>query len=230
MEHHGVLDGEGAAGGKDALIVRGAVLARVGDAALLHGLFGLFHIPALGLRAGEGDAVQGVQMDEEVHHRGGDEINMIQRLAQQNDVLGQVVHLGGPLGDDEEPPGVRDVDHHIAALIAVGGKLGGIVQRIAVVEHEGCCIGRGGLVLPAARKGEGGGRQGFQEIAAFHRYFASIRDAEAKVSVYSISCGVLMATVSPTTSSGVSRAVTGISKVELPSVLVGRYFSPSTSI
>ena len=51
-----------------------------------------------------------------------------------------------------------------------------------------------------------------------------------KVSVYSISCGVLMATVSPTTSSGVSRAVTGISKVELPSVLVGRYFSPSTSI
>lgn len=93
---------------------------------------------------------------------------MIQRLAQQNDVLGQVVHLGGPLGDDEEPPGVRDVDHHIAALIAVGGKLGGIVQRIAVVEHEGCCIGRGGLVLPAARKGEGGGRQGFQKIAAFH--------------------------------------------------------------
>ena len=35
------------------------------------------------------DAVKaGVQMDEEVHHRGGDEINMIQRLAQQNDVLG----------------------------------------------------------------------------------------------------------------------------------------------
>ena len=61
-----------------------------------------------------------------------------------------------------------------------------------MVEHEGCCIGRGGLVLPAARKGKGGGRQGFQEIAAFHRYFASIRDAEAKVSVYSISCGVLM--------------------------------------
>lgn len=43
-------------------------------------------------------------MDEEVHHRGGDEINMIQRLAQQNDVLGQVVHLGGPFRDDEEPP------------------------------------------------------------------------------------------------------------------------------
>ena len=81
VEHHGVLDGEGAAGGKDALIVRGAVLARVGDAALLHGLSGLFHIPALGLRAGEGDAVQSVQMNEEVHHRGGDEINMIQRLA-----------------------------------------------------------------------------------------------------------------------------------------------------
>mgnify|MGYP000255460326 CR=1 FL=1 len=29
---------------------------------------------------------------------------MIQRLAQHHDVLGQVVHLGGPLGDDEEPP------------------------------------------------------------------------------------------------------------------------------
>ena len=43
-------------------------------------------------------------MNEEVHHRGGDEINMIQRLAQHHDVLGQVVHLGGSLGADEEPP------------------------------------------------------------------------------------------------------------------------------
>ena len=143
----------------------------------------------------------------------------------------EAFHRSGILrGHKELLPRFGQGQHGIAALIAVGGKLGGIVQRIAVVEHEGCCIGRGGLVLPAARKGEGGGRQGFQEIAAFHRYFASIRDAEAKVSVYSISCGVLMATVSPTTSSGVSRAATGISKVELPSVLAGRYFSPSTSI
>ena len=39
-----------------------------------------------------------------------------------------------------------------------------------------------------------------------------------------------MATVSAVTASAVSSAATGISKVELPSVLVGRYFSPSTSI
>ena len=104
MEHHGVLDGEGAAGGKDALIVRGAVLARVGDAALLHGLFGLFHIPTIGLRAGEGDAVQGVQMDEEVHHRGGDEINIIQRLAQHHNVLGQVSTSAAPSGTTRNRP------------------------------------------------------------------------------------------------------------------------------
>ena len=43
-------------------------------------------------------------MDEEVHHRGGDEINMIQRLAQHHDVLGQVVHLGGPFGETRNRP------------------------------------------------------------------------------------------------------------------------------
>ena len=45
-----------------------------------------------------------------------------------------------------------------------------------------------------------------------------------------ISCGVLIATVSAVTARAVSSAATGISKVELPSVLVGRYFSPSTSM
>ena len=51
---------------------------------------------------------------------------------------------------------------------------------------------------------------------------------EVALLVYSISWGLLMATVSAVTVSGVPRAATGISKVELPSVLVGRYFSPST--
>ena len=52
--------------------------------------------------------------------------------------------------------------------------------------------------------------------------------SKVKVRVYSISWGLLMATVSAVTVSGVPSAATGISKVELPSVLVGRYFSPST--
>ena len=43
-------------------------------------------------------------MDEEVHHRGGDEINMIQRLAQQNDIFGQVVYLAAPSGTTRNRP------------------------------------------------------------------------------------------------------------------------------
>ena len=73
---------------------------------------------------------------------------------------------------------------------------------------------------PTGADGEGGG----------HSQSLAFKLAESKVSVYSISWGVLMATVSAVTSSAVSSAATGISKVELPSVLVGRYFSLSTII
>ena len=51
--------------------------------------------------------------------------------------------------------------------------------------------------------------------------------AESKVSVYSISCGSLIAVVSAITSIGLSKYFTGISNCELPSVFTGRYFSPS---
>lgn len=54
--------------------------------------------------------------------------------------------------------------------------------------------------------------------------------AFVSVSVYSISCGWLIAVVSPTTVNGASGVATGISKTELPSVLTGRNFSPSTSM
>ena len=169
MEDHGVLDGEAAPGSKDPLIVRGAVLAGVGDAALLHSLLGLLHIPALGLGAGEGDAVQCIQMDEEVHHRGGDEVDVVQRLAERDNIGGQVIHLCRVLGDHEESAAVRDVHQHISPLIAVGGELSRVVQRIAAVEHERGRIGRGGLCLSAASEGKCGGGQGFQKIAALHR-------------------------------------------------------------
>ena len=59
-------------------------------------------MPAGGLGAGEGDAVQRVQMEEQVHHRGGDEIDILHRLAQGRDSGGQAVHLGGIFRQDEE--------------------------------------------------------------------------------------------------------------------------------
>ena len=95
VQDHGVLNGKAAPRGKDLLVVRCAVLARVGDAPVLHGLFCFGQIPALGLGAGERDTVQRVQMQDQVHHRGGDEIEVVQRLTQYGHVGRQVVHLGG---------------------------------------------------------------------------------------------------------------------------------------
>ena len=138
----------------------------------------------------------------------------------------EAFHRSGILrGHKELLPRFGQGQHGIAALIAVGSKLCGVIQRTGMVKDQFFCAGGSRFGGGAARQGQYCSRQNAQELLSrqFHQF-------SAKVSVYSISCGVLMATVSPTTSSGVSRAATGISKVELPSVLVGRYFSPSTSI
>ena len=61
---HGVFHRKAAFCGQDALVVRGAVLACVGDAPGLHSLLCLIQIPALGAGAGKGNAVQRVQMEK----------------------------------------------------------------------------------------------------------------------------------------------------------------------
>ena len=77
---HGIFHRKAAFCGQDAFVVRGAVLACVGDAPGLHGLLCLVQIPALGAGAGKGNAVQRVQMEEQVHGRGGHQIDVLHRL------------------------------------------------------------------------------------------------------------------------------------------------------
>ena len=61
-------------------------------------------------------------------------------------------------------------------------------------------------------------------------YSTALIVSDKNVILYSISCGLLIATVSPITSIGSSNTETGISKTDPPSVLSGRYFSPPTII
>ena len=64
----------------------------------------------------------------------------------------------------------------------------------------------------------------------FWIYSAFRRVEESSRILYSISWGWLMAVVSARTVTGASKTDQGISKTEFPSVLTGRYFSPSTII
>ena len=160
MVDHGVFHRKAAFCGQDALVVRGAVLARVGNAPGLHGLLCLVQIPALGAGTGKGNAVQRVQMEEQVHGRGGHQIDVLHRLLQYSHSLGYGVQGGSALRPDKELClCVRDGQQGRAVRIAVGGKLGGVVQRVGVVKNQlvriGGCSGRG----RAACKHQRGGRQ-----------------------------------------------------------------------
>ena len=101
-------------------------------------------------------------MEEQVHHRRGDEVDVLDGLAQNGHPFGQVVHLGGILGHHEElRPGIRYSQQNGAVLIAVGGELLGVVQRIGVGEHERLGAGRCGGRGRTAGQGQGGGGKRF---------------------------------------------------------------------
>ena len=160
MVDHGVFHRKAAFCGQDALVVRGAVLARVGDAPGLHGLLCLVQIPALGAGAGKGNAVQRVQMEEQVHGRGRYQIDILHRLLQHGHPGRHGAQSGSALRPDKELClCVRDSQQGRAVRVAVGGKLGGVVQRVGVVKHQLVRIGGCGGCGGAACKHQRGGRQ-----------------------------------------------------------------------
>ena len=130
-----------------------------------HGGFGLVEVPALGFGAGKSDRVQRVEVDEQIHDRCRDEVNVLHRLAQDGHAVGEGVHFGGILRNDKELLiRIGEGEQGIAPLVAVGCELGCVVQRVAVAEHQLVRIGGGGLHCAAAeQKGRGG--KGFQKIA-----------------------------------------------------------------
>ena len=152
VQDHGVLDGKTAVRGQNLFVVRGTVLACIGDAAHFHGLLCFGQIPAFGPGTGEGHAVQRVQMQNQVHHRGGDKVDVLHRLTQHGHVGGQVVHFGGILRHHEKfLPGIRDAHHGIAALIAVRRELLCIVQLVMMRENKTFCIRRLRLAAAAGK-------------------------------------------------------------------------------
>ena len=144
---HGGLHRQVAPLGIDPLVVRGAVLPGIQDLARLHGRPGLLHIPALGLRTGQTDSIQAVQLPEQVHGRGGRQIDPVQGLLEDRDPL---VQPGGHVRlrrDHQIGPGLPDLHQRIPALIVVHGELLGVLQLQAVVILQ---------VLPAETPAAGG--------------------------------------------------------------------------
>ena len=166
VQDHGILNGKAAARCQDLLVIRGAVLAGVGDFSLFHGLLHLGQIPALGLGAGKGHAVQCIQMQKQIHHRGGDQINILHRLAQHSHISRQTVHLRSIFRHNKEPCiRLRDGQHGIAALIAVRCELPRIVQLVMMGENKTFRIGRLSLATAAGQRQRHSGDQ-FQKLVA----------------------------------------------------------------
>ena len=228
MVDHGVFNCKVAAGGKNRLIVRRGILARIGHGAGLHGGFGRFNRPIVRLLAAEGNAVDRVKLGEVVHCRSRHKVDAAERLLQNRHVRRYAGGDGRALGHEQERLIVADRKTLVSIPRVGDGKLRGIAQRECLVEgqivpRDGS--GRLGLRRLLRRRlllGRGAGAERQQQRGKerqnppFHS--AALSDAEAKFSVYSISCGVLIAVVSPTTVRSVSKAATGISNVEPGSV------------
>ena len=229
MVDHRVLDGKVAARSENRLIVRGGIFARVDHRPGLHRGLGLVDIPIRLLLAAEGDGVNGIQLPEIVHRSGRDQINVRKGPGQDGHIRGDAVRHGRVPGDDEECLIVADREARIVLARVGNRKLRGVlkrerpVKRQVVPRNRACRLAlrrfrRGGLLLR-----RGAGREGQQQRGE-ERYkellhSAAVSVAESKFSVYSISCGVLIAVVSPMTVSSVSKAATGISNVEPGSVV-----------
>ena len=87
VEDHGGLDGQLAAAVKQQLVIRGVVLAGVGEPAAVQGLNGGGGVPVLA--AHEGDGVHAADGLKKGHGGGGGKIDMVKALGHRHDVPGQ---------------------------------------------------------------------------------------------------------------------------------------------
>ena len=165
---HGGGEGQAAALGLDELIVRGAVLAGVGHAPVLHGLTGLGDVPALGLGARQGDRVHHLQLPEAVHGGGGLEVDILQGLAENSHILRQLRRDLTILRHQQVGLLVND-DFGAALRREVHGKALGVgkVQMLAPVQPapEKSLLrrgrgGPGGILLPGGFPLGAGAQQG----------------------------------------------------------------------
>ena len=145
MVDHSVFNGKSTAGSQNGFIVRGAVLARIGNLPRLHGGFGFGQVPAIRLGAGKCNAVQRAQADDGVHSGGGNQVDILNGLLQHGGALGQILRHGSALRH-HQILAVRNGDQLVPAGAFIHGKLFGVLQRVAAFHGKG-----GGSRAAAAR-------------------------------------------------------------------------------
>ena len=153
-----------------------------------------------------------------VHRRAGDQIDLVERLLQYGHSLRHAARHICALRHEQEFLILPDGDELIILSRIRNGKLLSVSKRHRFFKRK-LPPRKGGLpaALAVLRRSAGAERQrgqcGKQRAQkAFHPFTSALE--ASNVSVYSISCGVLMAVVSPMTASGVSSAETGTSNVE----------------
>ena len=234
MVDHGILNSKIAVSGVDGLVIRRAVLARIGDLAVRHRLLGFVDVPAVLPGAGQCNTVQRIQCNELVHDTRGDQINAVQRLLQHHDICVQTVRHGRVFRNDQITCVVLHGNERIAAVIVIDRKTLGILQIHAVgrlhVAPRDRRLRLCGRLPSSSAAGQTAEQQCRTQAPCCNssHFAAGAMDAESKRSVYSISCGSLIAVVSATTGIAQSKPATGISNVECSFSITASYFSSFT--
>ena len=163
---------------------------------------------------------------------------MLQRLLQNNDIRWDTLGHLGAFRDHQNGLVRTNGDLPVSAGLVINGEGFCIVHgpgagkcQAVPADCLGCSRGlRGCFRTLLGCGGAAAEQQSRQNQCKKSSHFSSSSVEESRRMVYSISWGVLMATVSATTAIFTSSAVTGISKEEPPSLLTGSYFTPSTII
>ena len=182
MVDHGVFNGKAAAGSQNGFIVRGAVLARIGNLPRLHGGFGFGQVPAIRLGAGKCNAVQRAQADDGVHSGGGNQVDILNGLLQHGGALGQILRNGSALRH-HQILAVRNGDQLVPAGAFIHGKLFGVLQRVAAFHGKGWGS-RAAAARAAGQQQKRCGRKCGTKPKTFHlHYSAGVSVALSKVRV-----------------------------------------------
>ena len=228
---HGGFHCKAALLGQNQLVIRGVVFARVENVPCLHGLLRLRQIPAALFGAGQPDDIQPVQRPEQIHGCSGGQINVLDGLLQNRDFFGHPGRDLCPLLHQKVLPVLRNGDSAQPVSAVLNFKLFGIFKFRCTLRSQFRPAFFPAVPGAARQKAEQKHRTQGQRPMALHggsHGSTFCRAEESKVRVYSISWGVLMATVSARTFMGASKPFTGMMKVELPSAFASSNFSSST--
>ena len=137
MVDHCVFNREAAVCRHDALVIWRAVLTRVGNFTVFHGFFRFRQIPVFGTRAGKRDGASCIELQDRVHRRRGDEIDIFKRFLQNGDVFRKTVRHGTVFRHNEVA-GILNGDEPCTAGALVHGELFRVFERIGAFDLKIC--------------------------------------------------------------------------------------------